>query len=129
MTSQAEVIEAFFRFENHPSYASNMRLRTVEGGHTAYLLGGRDGSEMVIAKREPLNQVEVYGKTFGLYSRSSLRNRGGYKQVRKVRRMAEGRYGHDFDADITIYENEKPLRTGNVDAIIVNENSVTATQA
>jgi len=117
MTTQADVIKAFCRFENSPRRASNFRMVTLgEGGHTAFLVGGRDGKETVIAKREPLNQITVYARTIGLYRRSSLSNRGLQNQVRRTKRIAR-RLDDRVDAGITVDRDTKALPVDEVDQL------------
>lgn len=116
MTSQADVIRAFLSFENSPSRASNMKIWTVGGGHTAYLVGGRNGEEMIIARREPLRQVYIYGRAYGAYSKHSLYNRGGYNQIRKVKNVTRRESG-DVDATVEIDGDTTPIRASENDEL------------
>lgn len=97
MSRQIEVIRAFANGESSPSRASNFRL--YENGSRAYLIGGRDGREMVLAKREPIAQITIFAYRWGANRNCSLGNSGGLYQLRKVRRF----FRRHYDGDATIY--------------------------
>jgi hypothetical protein len=61
MTTQREVIEAFIHDESAPNVASNLRrAQSADHPATEYLCGGRDGREVVIARRDPIQMLTVY---------------------------------------------------------------------
>lgn len=61
MTTQREVIEAFIHDESAPNVASNLRrAQSADHPATEYLCGGRDGREVVVARRDPIQMLTVY---------------------------------------------------------------------
>lgn len=60
MTTQAKLIRAFCEYETSPTRASNMRMVVDDDVNThAYLVGGRDGREVIFAERE-IFDIKVY---------------------------------------------------------------------
>jgi hypothetical protein len=108
MTSQYDVARAFFAGENEPRRASNYQMKLLDGGATAYLVGGNNGAEMVLAKREPINQFEAWLKSFGVRRISGLYNSGGRNQVMTTRRALED---SDVDIERDEYRENEPVST------------------
>lgn len=100
MTSQREVINAFFDGENEPHRASNFHMDVAPDGYTAYLVGD---NRAVYGKREPMRQFEVHGGTipFG-FGMPTTRESEFYhitrtainSQARRVRRLTPV---HEFE--------------------------------
>lgn len=101
MTTQSELVKTFLQFQNTPSTASNMRIITMGGGSRGWLIGGRNGREMVIAEREPLNEVTVYANQWSGRTVSRMSNRAGINQVRRVKRIAR-LIADDVSAQVTV---------------------------
>lgn len=101
MTSQREVIEAFFQFETTPRSASNMEILSRAGGSRGWLIGGRGGGSIVIAEREPLREVTVYGNRWSARGRARMYNSAGVDQVATVVHVARD-IADDVSARITV---------------------------
>lgn len=84
MTTQREVADAFFAFENTPSRASNMKIVTRDGSNSdAYLIGA---GVYILAEREGLDDVTVW-RGMPSYERGATLSTGWVRrqQRRKVR--------------------------------------------
>lgn len=110
MTSQREVVEAFLQFESTPRSASNMQIMTRDGGSRGWLLGGRDGATVVLAEREPLREVTIYGNRWSARGRARMYNSAGIDQVATVVRVARD-IADDVSARVTVDTDADVIQT------------------
>lgn len=114
MTTQQEVAEAFFNGENHPRSASNFRIVEVsEGGTEAYLVGGRNGADVVFAYREPLAQYEIYLDRPSVRT-GRMRHAPLRAQQRRIQSVARTTFENDTYSDLS---DGQPKEVGDVPAV------------
>lgn len=140
MTTQREVANAFFAFEDSPRRASNMRV--VEGADgREFLCGGRRGRDYILAYREPLRVGVIWSgiPRFGSFYYSDRRgqhntvNRAAYDVARNddahtTIYQINGRLKHPEDndtsywrGDITDHLNKYPRPINDIERCLTDE--------
>lgn len=106
MPRQQEVAEAFFRGENQPSRASNFRIIPADDNPSvAYLVGGRGGTECIIAAREPIDQYELWRRP----AYGSLMRYGHLRNQLRTARDAFHNELSDENPNAIIHNERQPL--------------------